>query len=92
MQSAYSFLIGLRNTIFGFAAFGIGLYLMAHPELANQGIVDYLASHLKPIIGTLTVGGFVNLIVDYFHQKWNIKSAMRQASANAAAKAASKVQ
>lgn len=75
MNQTYSFLIGVRNTLIGFAAFSVGLYFAAHPEVANTGVVDFISTHLKAAIGTVTVGGVANLILDYLHQKYSIAAA-----------------
>lgn len=77
MQNAYSFVVGLRNSLLGMVAFGAGLLLAAHPEVSNQSVVDFLAQHLQSVLGTVTVGGLVNLGLDFLHQKWNIASAQR---------------
>lgn len=65
----YSFLKGLRTTVLGIIAMALGFYIVANPAFADINVGTFIAQHIQATLGTLTIGGAINLLLDYIHQK-----------------------
>lgn len=69
-MNQYSFWVGLSKSLAKVAVFGLsiaGVYLATnYPSLANTSILDLITHALQPVLGGLTVGGVVTLVLNYF--------------------------
>lgn len=69
----YSFLIGLRKALTQVAIFGLSAALVVG-ALNFQSVLDtqiwaLIEQYLKPLVGTLTVGGFLTLGLNYLKNR-----------------------
>ncbi len=73
MKQEYSFWIGLRKTAIQVAIFG-GSMALVFLAFANQALLDaplwaLVEQYLKPLLGSLTLGGAITLGVNWLKNK-----------------------
>ena len=70
----YSFAKGLGKGLVQASIAGLGVVAAIvatnWPELYNATVVDFLTQYLKQILGTMTVGGILTIIVNYLKVKY----------------------
>jgi len=55
------------------SALTILVAMIAFSGFADVSIWDLMANYLKPVLGAMTVGGAVTLLLNYLKIKWAIK-------------------
>jgi hypothetical protein len=61
----YSFLKGLLKALTAAVAFGAPLFILNFPELADMQIADALAEVVRKLIGPLSIGGAIMMVVNW---------------------------
>lgn len=73
MKQQYSFWIGLRKTAIQVGIFGasaaIAFLMFANPALLDTSLWALAEQYLKPVLGTLTLGGLGTLFVNWLKNK-----------------------
>lgn len=65
----YSFAKGLKKGLLAVIVFAGALLAIQFPELNDMSLVDFISSNLKNLIGGLTVGGVITMIINYLKVK-----------------------
>ena len=62
---AKGFKKGLIQAVLAGAGISVTIIATNWPELYNTAIVDFLAQNLTQILGTMTIGGVLTIVVNY---------------------------
>lgn len=72
-MNQYSFVTSIVKAIRHAAVFGLSLgaaYFVAHyPQLASESVLTAIGQALQPLVGGLTVGAVVTLVINWLQNK-----------------------